>query len=154
MSDVLQYKKKRYEVSDELGSLAAEVVSVKRLDFTPAKIKYVKVYPLINKRTVGRCMLARPMIKLFGECDYIIQMSGDLWDKLDDDRKKILMWHELKHVLPVQNSKTGEWDFKLRDHDVQDFMEIINEHGVSWLTDLKTLFSSVYDLDKVDSLTL
>ena len=147
MSDSVEVKKKVYELSDDLEVLAKQVIVDKAMALDPAKIKYVKVYPYINRKTAGRCMIANPMTKLFGECDYVVQMSGELWDKLDEDRQKILMWHELMHVFPVQNQKTGDWDFKIRDHDVKDFYTIIKEHGVDWFHNLKTMFSSVYDID-------
>jgi len=154
MSDVLEVKKKRYEVSDEVKAVADEVMVTKNMDLKPATIKYVLVFPGINKKTAARCMLSNPMLKLFGECDYIIQVSGDLWNKLDDDRKKILMYHELLHVFPVQNAKSGNWDFHIRSHDVEDFFVILKNHGVDWISDLRTLFSSVYDIDDLDTLSL
>lgn len=154
MNEVLEEKKKRYEVSEDVEKLANKVIADKNLDISPARIKYVLVYPHINKKTAGRCIMARPMVKLFGECDYIIQFSGDLWDKLDDDRKEILMYHELLHVLPVMNDRTGEWNFKLRDHDIEDFSIIIKKHGTSWIDEVKTIFSSVYDIDKLDKIGL
>ncbi len=154
MSNILEEKKKRYEVSSEVEQVANKVIAEKSLNFNSARIKYVKVFPSINKKTAGRCIVARPMIKLFGDCDYVIQVSGDFWDKLDDLRKEILMWHELMHVFPVQNQKTGEWDFRIKDHDINDFFVIIKTHGIDWLSDLKTLFSSVYDLDNADDLSL
>lgn len=147
MGTSIEIKKKRYEVSDDLEILADDVIKLKNLDIAPANVKYVKVYPLINNKTAGRCMLANPMMKLFGDCDYVIQMSGDLWDQLDEDRRKILMWHELLHVMPVQNQKTGEWEYKIRDHDLKDFSIIVNEHGADWISNLKTIFSSVYDIE-------
>jgi len=147
MSDSVEVKKKIYEISDDLEKLAKEVIVAKGMALDPARVKYVKVYPLINNKTAGRCMLSNPMMKLFGECDYVIQMSGELWDKLDEDRQKILMYHELLHVMPIQNQKTGDWDFKIRDHDVKDFYTIIKEHGIDWFSNLKTMFSSVYDID-------
>ena len=147
MSTILEFKKKRYVISDELENVAKEVIATKSLELNPARIKYVLVYPLINKKTAGRCMLANPMMKLFGDCDYVIQMSGDLWEQLDEDRRKILMWHELKHVFPIHNDKTGEWEFKIRDHDVTDFYDIIKSCGIDWFNDLKTMFASVYDIE-------
>lgn len=150
MSEVLEFKKKRYELSEELKELGDKVIANKNMDLGPARIKYVKVYPTIDKKTAGRCMLSNPMTKLFGDCDYIIQMSGNLWDKLDDERKDILMYHELLHVMPIQNAKSGNWDFKIRDHDVKDFYVIIKQYGIDWLSDLKTLFSSVYELESND----
>jgi len=150
MSNVLELKKKRYEVSTEVEEVAVGVVDAKQLNIEPAQVKYVLVYPGINKTTAARCMATNPMIKLFGDCDYIIQVAGDLWDDLDEDRKKILMWHELMHILPIQNPKSGEWSFKLREHDIMDFNVIIKQHGVEWFSELKTLFSSVYDLEPND----
>lgn len=150
MSNVLEEKKKRYEVSEDVEKLGDKVIADKNLDLSPARIKYVLVYPHINKKTAGRCIMARPMVKLFGECDYIIQFSGDLWDKLDDDRKEILMYHELLHVLPIMNDKTGEWKFSIRDHTIKDFRIIIEKYGMDWFDELKTIFSSVYDIEPKD----
>ena len=149
MSDVLEFKKKRYEISTELEDLANEVMIDKHMDLDNVRIKYVLVYPGISKKVAGRCTLANPMMKLFGDCDYVIQMSGDLWDQLDEDHQKILMWHELLHVHPVQN-KSGEYDFRIRDHDIKDFNVIIKQHGTDWFDNLKTLFSSVYDLEPAE----
>ena len=150
MSDKLDFHKKQYVVSPELDKLAQDVIANKSLLVSPARVKYVLVYPHINKKTAGRCILANTMVKLFGDCDYIIQMSGDLWDQLDDKRREILMWHELKHVLPIQNEKTGEWNFKLREHDVMEFFDIIKAEGIDWLSELKALHQSVYDLEPKD----
>jgi len=147
MNNSTQINKKEYVISDELEKFGEDTISEKQMTIIPAKIKYVLVYPAINKKTAGRCMLSNPMTKLFGKCDYIIQMSGDLWDQLDETRRKILMWHELLHVFPVENSKTGEFNFRLRDHDVKDFYTIIKECGIDWFQDIKTMFSSVYDID-------
>lgn len=150
MSDILEFKKKRYEISQELETLAQKVILDKHLDLDNIKIKYILVYPGISKKVAGRCVLSNPMIKLFGDCDYIIQMSGDLWNALDNNRQKILMWHELLHVFPVNNEKTGELDYKLRDHDIKDFNVIIQAEGIGWFNELKTLFLSVYDLEPKD----
>lgn len=146
-------KKKRYVVSEELEDIANEVIKLKNMDY-PANIKYLLVYPYINKTTAGRCIKTSNETKLLGNCDYIIEMSGDLWDKLDDDRRKILMWHELLHIHIIQNDKTGEWDLKLRKHDLEEFTTIVKLHGVDWLDEIKTLFLSVYDLDSVENFSL
>ena len=154
MSDKLNVGKKTYEVSPTVEILAKKVVTSKNMELEPAVIKYVKVYPNITKKVAGRCILAYPMIKLFGECDYIIQVSGDLWDELDEDREEILMYHELLHVKPVFSEKTGEWKFTLRDHDIQDFYVIIKQHGIDWFNELKTLNASVYELTNSDGFTI
>ena len=75
-------------------------------------------------------------------------MSGELWNTLDDTTKAILMEHELKHVCPVMNENSGEWEFKLRDHDVQDFASIIKKHGIDWISKIKASVSSLYEIDE------
>ena len=154
MSDKVDVGKKTYEVSPTVETLSKKVIADKNMELEPAVIKYVKVYPYISKKVAGRCILSYPMIKLFGECDYIIQVSGQLWDELDEERKEILMYHELLHVKPVHNEKNGEWRFTLRDHDIQDFYVIIKQHGIDWFNELKTLNASVYGIEDSEGFTI
>ena len=145
MAKELKEKNKSYVQSQELEAYANEVIKKKHMTI-PANVAYVLVYPYIGKAVAGRCIRANSMTKLFGECDYIIQMSGDLWDRLDEERQEILMYHELLHILVTQDKK-GNSVYKLRDHDVQDFEAIIRKYGIEWLSELKDLHASVYDLE-------
>lgn len=156
MSNALKIRNKEYVQSSEVEQLAKEVIAEKNLALNPARIKYLLVYPNINKSTGGRCTRANNLLKFYGNVDYVIELSGEFYDKLDDDRKRILLWHELLHVLPVHNEKKGEWEFKLRKHDIEDFYSIIKQHGIEWHSKLKTMFGSVYDLDpeELDNFTL
>ena len=154
MADSLTIRNKEYVKSTEVEQLAADVIAEKTLDVSPARIKYLLIYPHINKTTAGRCNKATNLLKFYGEVDYVIELSGEFYDQLDKDRRKILLWHELLHVHPIINEKTGEWEFKIRKHDIGDFATIINEYGVKWISEFKTIFSSVYDLDNLNELSL
>jgi hypothetical protein len=77
-------------------------------------------------------------------------MSGELWDKLDDKNRYVLMYHELLHAHPAMNEKSGNWEFKIRDHDIQDFAVIVKKYGIDWVGNVKTLASSVYELEPKD----
>lgn len=147
MNDTVKIKNKEYVKSEDLEVLADKVIHNKNMDIADVAINYLLVYPHINKQTAGRCSRANNLLKVYGNCDYVIQMSGNLWDKLDEKTQEILMWHELLHVYAVMNEKTGEMVYKIRDHDVQDFSIIIGAHGIDWFGNLKTLFASVYDIE-------
>ncbi len=153
---VAQIKNKRYELSAEAETLAEQVLAEKELDIRPAIVKYVLVYPMINKTTAASCMVSSNMVKFFGESDYIISLSGDLWDALPEDTKKILLFHELLHIRPVQHPKTGEWKFSIRDHDIMEFKEIIRTYGIDWLEEVKSTFieSGGFDPEEIETLTL
>jgi predicted metallopeptidase len=156
MNDTIKIKNKEYVKSQDLEVLADKVIHNMNMGIADVSIKYLLVYPHINKNTAGRCSRSNNLLKVYGNCDYVIQMSGDLWDQLEDETKEILMWHELLHVFPVMNEKSGEMDYRLRDHDVKDFYTIIQKHGIDWFGNLKTLFSSVYDIEptKLDGFSL
>ena len=137
---------KEFEVSAELEELAEKVISEQALDVTPAKISYLLVYPNISKIVAGRCIKSSKELRFFSGNDYLIEMSGELWDALDDTVRYVLMQHELMHILPVMNDKTGDWKFELRRHDIEDFSSIIKKHGIDWISKVKLSISSLYDL--------
>ena len=140
---------KEYVVSDELKQLAEQLIKeddlLKDLNLDVPKIAYVLVYPNITKHIAGKCIKAGRELKFFSEFDYVIEMSGETWDVLDDNIKSILTIHELMHVQ-VFYDKKGNVRFKLRDHDVKDFSYIIKKHGIDWFSDLKTVIASTYDM--------
>ena len=145
IKDVSTRGKNLVEAPD-LKTLADSVCIKEQLDLDPANIGFVLVYPHISKRVAGRCILASKELKLFSGHDYIIEMSGELWDDLDEKIKYILMYHELLHVLPVYSEKKGEYAYKIADHDVKDFSSIIKKYGIEWFGELQELQASVYDL--------
>ncbi len=151
-----QIKNKRYEISPDLAEIATKILGEKMLDIRPARVRYVLVYPNIDKTTAGRCMVANAMVTLMGDCDFVIQMSGDLWDALPVDLQNILMYHELLHINCVQHPKTGDWKFNIRDHDINEFREVIEEHGIDWLAEVKDVFitSGGFDPEEVDILSI
>jgi len=142
---------KTYIIDDEVREIAEKVIKEKHIIIGPAKIKYVIVYPNIQKTIMGRCIRSSKTLKFFSDADYIIEISGEVWDKLQDTTRKILVEHELLHILPIYNENKDKWSFKILDHDVQDFYKIINENGISWYEEMRTLAKSIYDLKPEDS---
>jgi hypothetical protein len=142
--------KKTFEVSADLKKLAETVINDQKIDVYPAKLEYLLVYPNVSKSVAGRCVRTGKELKFFSGFDYLIEMSGELWDVLDEPTRLILMEHELKHVCPTMNEKSGEWEFTLRDHDVQDFASIIKKHGIDWLSKVKLSVANLYELDEED----
>jgi len=141
--------KKTYEKSDEVRQVGNEVIqkfNPNNLRSSFAKIEYLLVYPNINKKTVARCIKVNNSMNFLTGLNYIIEVSGELWDKIDVDVRENLLWHELLHAYPQTNDKTGEVDYKIRDHDIKDFAAIIDKHGIDWFKVIKLTTSSLYDL--------
>lgn len=140
-------KNKHYTQSPDLAKVADTLIASKALHLGTARIAYLLVYPSVTANAAARCVLANNHVQFFAGVDYIIEVSGDLWESLDDSTREILLHHELLHILAVYNEKKETWTFKLRDHDIQDFAEIVREYGITWLTTLRNTFHSAYDLD-------
>ena len=137
---------KSFEVSVELRELAEKVIKTEGMDLSPAKIEYLLVYPNISKTVAGRCIRASEELKFFSDNDYLIEISGELYDSMDDQTRYILLYHELMHVLPLMDDQTGDYKYTIRQHDLQDFSRVINTYGVDWINQIKLTVSSLYDL--------
>jgi len=131
----------------EVEDIGDKVIQEKGLALDDISISYIKVYPNISKTKVANCRVANHREHFFTDgADYIISVSGDIWDQLEQERREILIWHELEHVHPEYNEDKGEYNFKVRNHDVEDFQSIIEEHGVDWFDEMKTIVSSFHDM--------
>jgi len=138
--------KKTYVQSPELENIANHVIETQDLHLHPARVKYFLVYPLVANGVAGRCYRANNHVKIFGQADYIIEISGDVWDNLDDDVREILVTHELYHIMPKMK-KDGEWTFQLRPHDVEDFACLIEQYGLGWLNGIREGFAKALDVE-------
>lgn len=140
-------EKKRYEVDDTIEVLAEQVAKENPIvDILGINVKYLKVYPYINKKTVGKCLRTGPELKMFSNADYLIEVSGMFWDQVGDEDRYTLLLHQLMHIMVILNTKDGETKYTVRQHDVQDFEYIISNYGVDRTKRLKDLFASVHDL--------
>jgi predicted metallopeptidase len=132
----------------EVEKIGDEVIQDKGLALDDIEIAYIKVYPNLSKTKVATCRVANHREHFFTDgADYIISVSGDIWDNLDDKRKRILIWHELEHIHFEYSETRGEYNFKTRNHDVEDFQNIIEKHGVDWFDEMKEIVASFHDMD-------
>lgn len=103
-----------------------------------AKFMIVIVDPIINKKTIARIRTAGPHVKLFDDYDFIIEISNEHYIKFDNEVKKIILEHELCHAVGEFNT-AGEVKYKIVDHDIKDFHNVVKKYGVDWLESLKEI---------------
>ncbi len=133
--------------SPEVEAAASKVIENYNMDFGPAQIGYFLIYPNISKQRAAKCMKATREVKYYSGNDYLIEISGELWDMLDDDTREMLVYHELLHIDPVFKAKNQEWKMKLRKPDFADFYEINDRFGNEWYKTIQATVSSLYDMD-------
>jgi len=148
MGEEKQKQKKQYFGSDEVKLVAENVIKTQSSKLDPdisiAKIDYLLVEPEISPTTVAMCRRTSPLLKYYGEIDYVVEVSKATWDKLNDKTKNILILHELMHVK-IGFAKNGTPKFGIKNHDITDFFLIIKEFGTDWLESIKSSVASIYD---------
>lgn len=138
---------KQLTESPEMEEIAKEVIEMHGIDLGPAEIGYILVYPNISKQRAAKCMKASREVKHYSGNDYLIEISGDLWDMLDKDTKKMLMYHQLLHIDPVFKAKNQQWKMMVRKPDFADYYEINDKFGNEWYKTIQATVSSLHDLD-------
>jgi len=133
--------------SPEVETLAKKVIERHKLEFGPAEIGYFLVYPNISKQKAAKCIKATREVKYYSGNDYLIEISGEMWDMLDTQTKEMVLYHELLHIDPSFKSKTQEWKMNLRKPDFSDFYTINDKFGNEWYKTVQATVSSLYDLD-------
>lgn len=138
---------KTYLESPEVEKHAIELIKKQAIETGEANIGYYLVYPNVTKKLAGRCKRCTKELRFFSGYDYLIQMSGDLWDCLTKKSRRILTWHELLHIEAEYDSKSGEWKYKIRDHDFEDFYDIYKVYGLEWLKTVKSEMGVISELE-------
>lgn len=146
-SEATIHSTKQLMGSPEIESIAKEVIKEHNLEFGPAEIGYFLVYPNLSKKRVAKCIKANREVKHYSGNDYLVEISGEIWDMLDNDTKRMVLLHELLRIDPTFHSKTQEWKMKLRQPDFADFYSINDKYGNEWYKTIQATASSLYDLD-------
>lgn len=145
--DTVNTGDKQLMESPEVEKVAERVIEQENMEFGPAVIGYFLVYPNLSKYKAAKCIKATREVKYYSGNDYLIEISGEMWDMLDDKTKEMVLYHQLLHVDPVYKAKKQEWVMKIRKPDFSDYYEINDKYGNEWYKTVQATVSSLYDLD-------
>lgn len=70
-----------------------------------------------------------------GEPFFLVEIARDEWDEMSEDKRRALVDHELCHCV-VETDKDGLPALKLRGHDLEEFCDIVERHGL-WRRDIE-----------------
>ncbi len=121
------------EPSEEMRTLAEKIIDkidevayIREYDF---KTGYVLSYERKKKDgglVFGECRKVSGAYQAYLPYDFIITFYEPNIDILNDNQKKIVMLHELKHEW------IGPRGLTIRPHDREDFLSILEKHGLYW----------------------
>lgn len=71
----------------------------------------------------------------YSEDFFVIEIAEDIWSELTPHQKQALVDHELMHCTFEIDEKTDALKLGIRGHDIEEFAEIVQRHGI-WSRDL------------------
>lgn len=100
-----------------------------------------------GKTNVAKAKRAMPALNALvkdeiGEIHYLIEIGLDAWDTLDQQKRRIILDHELMHFGGL-DEETGKWGLVV--HDVECFTEEIRRYG-AWNEDLRGFLAAIKQL--------
>jgi hypothetical protein len=122
-----------YEILDRLREAHHAHLSEARIALVWAKgVKEDKD----GKLTLGEARKASDLSREFSDHDLVILLNQDAWLDLTPAQREALVDHELMHFAvakkegsPVRDER-GRLCYRLRQHDVEEFRDIVARHGL------------------------
>lgn len=123
-----------YEMCDELIAkfhshlLDARIALVWRSGWKPNKD---------GRLVLGKCRKNSEIDFKLMDFDFVILLNKEAWEKLQDNQRRALLDHELCHAgveededgLVIED-KDGRSKWRIRKHDLEEFREIVERHGM------------------------
>lgn len=124
----------RYYISNDYAKMAEPIIKEKRADILEAGISVGFIISTKEKkhgrikRVLAECKKVQELESLYCPHDFLIIIYDLNCEGLSDEQIKILIWHELEHIgIDPENG-----EFYVKPHDVEEFDDIINAHGLHW----------------------
>ena len=124
-----------FELSESLKSLASEIIA-SHSNLAPlanGECRIAYMWCDTEKKRNGKAVYAdtekvSDKVKTVAGVDFVITFYRPNCAGLNDDKKRILMYHELRHVGFEPGGSC-----RIIPHDVEDFEDIITDHGMNWV---------------------
>jgi len=120
------------EVDSTVLSLAQEIIHLFHKDLADARVGFV--FRSEGSASQGKTVWAKaakvpPKLTPLLDLDFVVWIAEDIWEKLDIQKRRALIDHELCHC----DFLTGMP--KMKAHDIEEFQCIIERYGF-WNVDL------------------
>ncbi len=78
------------------------------------------------------------------EADFVMEVALDVWNDYAPTKRAALIDHLLARCVGLEDEKTGEMRYSIRQPSVQEFPDIADRHGV-WTEELNEMRASLKD---------
>lgn len=110
-----------------------------------------------GRLVLGRCKKCSDLDREAHDLDFIIILNHEFWNnaQTSDAQRAALLDHELCHAAvsldeqgEEKQDEHGRYVYRVRKHDVEEFREIVERHGI-WKQDLQQFAESIRQAKKM-----
>jgi len=129
---------KLYEKSEEVEEIGKDIINTLPIDENIKRTKIAYLF-LLREKSRFKGQIQRPggAWQFLSDYDFVMLIHKPTWDTLNENQRKALVYHELLHITHTE-SKDGKITWKLRRHDIEEFLDVVKEFG-NWSEELETL---------------
>lgn len=130
-----------YNDSPEIGTVAAKLIASHHPDLASINIGYLfrDQAPMARGRiTPSMCVKVDDRNHVFTGKDVLIEIGRDVWDRMDDELREVLVDHELHHIGVDLDDKgatvltnSGRPKIYLKPHDFAEFGVVMDRYGAT-----------------------
>lgn len=97
---------------------------------------------------LGKCKKTSDLEKELHPFDFIVLLNREMWEALDEEQRLALVDHELCHAQVTLDGTEAKRDdrgrivYRVRKHDVEEFREVVERHGL-YKSDLEAFARSM-----------
>lgn len=138
-----------YEAAPEAEKIAERLIAEHHTHLTDVRVEFVfrdKASKSHGRTTLGKArkvsglgaFLARRTEDgedTAGAEFFVIELARDEWDEMPPSKRRALVDHELCHCTITYDDEKDTVTFGIKGHDVEEFTEILDRHGL-WKDDL------------------
>ena len=121
-----------WQADEETQKLMLEVKSQHHPGLAEANIDVVfkEAMPTRNGTTpLGKARRVSGVYKAMVSADFLIILNNEEWQKMDDEKRRAVLDHELCHCAPKYDDDGCLTGWTMQDHDFEEFEEIVERHG-------------------------
>ena len=120
------------DIAKELIDSEPELEEIKYSEATICYLSSEHEKTADGKAVLGQCEKIQEKYKWAIPCDFTITLFEPNIEDLSDEQIRVVIFHELLHVGIRVNNETGEEDYYIKPHDVEDFRLLIDRFGIDW----------------------
>ncbi|HWQ30066.1 MAG TPA: putative metallopeptidase [Negativicutes bacterium] len=134
-------EKPELKEAPEVQELAARLIDNIHTHLAEARIKYLfrtGKWELRGRLILGKAEKVAAKWKYLTDYDFVVTINRDTWFNNSKEIREAILDHELTHCSRGEDDKQGNPKWYIMPHTVEDFVNIIQRHGL-WTTDLQHL---------------